>query len=125
MLETLSRLHNRTTATALFLSAIWLGNCVPVAALQISPAGAQQGRQITLREQLTVGLRAYTKADQAFIDKVVLLVEQKKLPRPLVDSTFFWARQRAVWHSRTRRLRPIVYFQPGLIQRARRIGVKL
>ena len=98
---------------------------LPAVAQQTVIPATQQGRKLTLRDQLTLGLRAFTKADKAFIDKVVILVEQKKLPRSLVDSTFLWARQRAVRHSRSRRLRPIVYFQPGLTQRARRLGIKL
>ena len=57
--------------------------------------GPAPGQQVTLRQQLTVGLKAFTKADFAFIDLVVLAVEQRKLPRILVDSTFLWARQKA------------------------------
>jgi len=94
-------------------------------AQQSSNTAPQQGRQVTLREQLTVGLKARTKADTAFINVVVRAVEQGRLPRRLVDTTFLWARERAVKRSYQRRLRPMVYFQPGLTQRARRIGVKL
>ena len=98
---------------------------LPTAAQQTARPAIQQGRKISLRDQLTLGLRAHTKADKAFVEKVVLLVQQNKLPRQLVDSTFLWARQRAVRHSRSRHLRPIVYFQPGLVQRAKRFGVML
>lgn len=87
--------------------------------------GPAKGRQITLRQQLATGLKAFTKADFAFIDTVVLAVEQRKLPRNLVDSTFLWARDRAARRSYTRRLRPMVYFQPGLTLRAKAIGLKL
>ena len=87
--------------------------------------GPAPGQQVTLRQQLTVGLKAFTKADFAFIDLVVLAVEQRKLPRLLVDSTFLWARQKAASKSYTRSLRPMVYFRPGLILRAKRLGVKL
>ena len=78
-----------------------------------------------MRQQLTVGLKAFTKADFAFIDLVVLAVEQRKLPRKLVDSTFLWARQKAARTLVHASLRPMVYFEPGLILRAKRLGVKL
>ena len=87
--------------------------------------GPGPNQQATLRQQLTAGLKAFTKADFAFIDLVVLAVEQRKLPRGLVDSTFLWARQKADRRSYARSLRPMVYFRPGLIRRAKRLGVKL
>lgn len=87
--------------------------------------GSADGRQITLRQQLTYGLRAFTKADFAFIDKVILAVEQGRLPREMVDSTFLWARDRAARRSYQRRLRPMVYFAPGLTRRAKHINVRL
>ncbi len=95
------------------------------AAAQSINTQGQQGRKISLRDQLTVGLRAKTKADLAFIDKVILAVQQGKLPRRLVDGTFLWARDRATRKSLSRRLRPMVYFQPALTLRALRLGIKL
>jgi len=94
-------------------------------AQQPNNIGPAQGRQITLRRQLTTGLRAFTKADFVFIEKVVKAVELGRLPRKLVDSTFLWSRSRAARKSYSRRLRPMVYFQPGLTLRAKRIGVIL
>lgn len=88
-------------------------------------SGATQGRQVTLQQQLTVGLKAFTKSDKDFIDTVVLAVEQGRLPRKLVDSTFLWARERSTRRSYSRQFRPMVYFQPGLTFRARRLGVNL
>ncbi len=84
-----------------------------------------QGRQISLRKQLTKGLRATKKADFEFLDRVVKAVEQGRLPRKMVDATFLWSRNRAARKSYVRRLRPMVYFQPGLTAQAKRIGVKL
>jgi len=98
---------------------------LPTTAAQAATSASQQGRKISLRDQLNLGLKVRTKGEKAFIDKVVVLVEQRKLPRVLVDGTFLWARERAVRHSRSRGRRPMVYFQPGLIQRARRFGIKL
>ena len=47
-----------------------------------------------LKEQLEKGLRA-TRPDQAaFIDKIVKLVAQDRLPRRIVNASFSWARKR-------------------------------
>lgn len=78
-----------------------------------------KGRKLPLKEQLTLGLKARTKEDKEFIDLVVSKVEEGELPRSLVDSTFLWARERANRRSPSRSLRPIVYFRPGLLARAK------
>ena len=96
-----------------------------ISAPRMGNIGPAEGRQITLRQQLTTGLRAFTKADFVFIDKVVLAVEQGRLPRKMVDSTFLWARDRAARRSYQRRLRPMVYFAPGLTLRAKQINITL
>ncbi|MEM9352249.1 MAG: hypothetical protein AAGA92_04480 [Planctomycetota bacterium] len=83
------------------------------------------GLQVSLSDQLRVGLRAVTKADFAFIDKVVTLVNTGKLPRSLVDSTFFWSRRRAALRGPKRALRPMVFFRPGLTLRAKAIGITI
>lgn len=94
-------------------------------AQQTTSTSTSQGRRIDLRDQLVSGLRAFTPADRAFIDKVVTAVGQGKLPRRVVDGTFFWARDRAARRSSMRRLRPMVYFRPALAARAKRFGVIL
>jgi hypothetical protein len=94
-------------------------------AQQSAQPATSQGRKLTLRDQLTTGLRAFTKRDFAFIDQVVILVEQGKLPRRVVDGTFLWSRDRAARRSYNRRLRPMVYFRPALVARSQRIGLKL
>ena len=108
-----------------FVSASVAQQTGNIGAQQMGNIGPAQGRQITLSQQLTTGLRAFTKADFAFIDKVVLAVEQGRLPRKMVDSTFLWARDRAARRSYQRRLRPMVYFAPGLTLRAKQINVPL
>lgn len=85
----------------------------------------RQGRQITLRDQLRVGLKAVTKGDFAFIDLVVLRVNQGVLSRSLVDGTFLWARRKVETQRPEYRKRPMVYFQPGLVMRAKAAGVIL
>ncbi len=116
----------RRFVPAALLLLLLLAAIAPFSVAQLpGNIGPAEGRQISLRRQLTSGLRAFTRADKAFIEKVVLAVETGVLPRKLVDSTFLWARKRATRKSNSRRLRPIVYFQPGLILRAKKIGVKL
>ncbi|NOZ39767.1 MAG: hypothetical protein GXP24_06025 [Planctomycetes bacterium] len=117
---------NRIPVIPVALSLMFLATFAAVsAAQQSSNIGPAQGRQVTLRKQLTIGLKVFTQADKVFIDKVVTAVEQGRLPRKLVDSTFLWARGRAKRRSYARYLRPMVYFQPGLTLRAKRIGVRL
>jgi hypothetical protein len=122
----------------LIVAACLIGALVGVGALTASINGEQiqgpikagapsdgEGRQVALRDQLRVGLKARTKADLEFIDLVVQRVNEGKLPRKLVDSTFLWARYRARIRPTTHPLRPIVYFQPALVLRAKAIGVRL
>lgn len=83
------------------------------------------GRQISLRDQLRVGLKAVTDADFAFIDLVVTRVNQNVLPKELVNSTFLYARKRVETRDGRYLKRPMVYFQPALVLRARALGVAL
>ena len=85
----------------------------------------RQGRQITLRDQLRTGLKAFTPDDLAFIDLVVAKVDQGVLSRTLVDSTFLWARRRVSTYGANYSKRPMVYFKPALIARAKAAGVIL
>jgi hypothetical protein len=97
----------------------------PSAPVQPSDPANRAGRQISLEDQLRVGLKAVTKADFAFIELVVQKVEVGELPRRLVDSTFLWARRRVQRQRPEYRKRPMVYFQPALVLRSRAIGVEL
>lgn len=121
-------------------SVLWAGlvlaalGLVTAAAQTVSPTSSRvqprgktdpAGRQVSLYDQLRVGLKAYTKEDLAFIAEVVEKVEEGKLPRKLVDSTFLWARNRYKAKPNGRRLRPMVYFQPALTLQAKKIGVVL
>lgn len=113
-------------ATALVIAAI------------VSSAGAQQprpatpttrvlrpGEKFTLYDQLRIGLKAATKADMEYIDRVVLRVNEGVLPRKLVDATFLWARNRYKTRPSQSRLRPIVYFQPALEAQVKKLGVTI
>ena len=98
---------------------------MPRRAVRPSDPRGRGGRQILLRDQLRTGLKAVTKADAAFIDLVVLRVNEGVLPRVLVDSTFHWARRRVAVTRTQYFKRPMVYFQPALVLRAKAIGVVL
>jgi hypothetical protein len=81
---------------------------------------------ISLRDRLIVGLKAMSKSDLEFVDRVVAKVNSGQLPQRMVDETFFWARKRVAPTSRgVKERRPIIYFRPVLTAQARRIGVEL
>lgn len=111
----------------LLLPVLVLGSLLPFQPTlgQQTSRNSSQGRQLSLAEQLRYGLRAKTKGDKGFLAAVVKAVEENRLPRALVDSTFLWARKRAKQRSIKRKLRPIVYFQPALVLRAKKLGLKL
>lgn len=75
----------------------------------------------TYREVLIFGLKARTPTELAYIDSVVLAVEEKKLPPRLVDQTYFWARTRSGNILYGRPNRPIIYFIPGLNARIKKL----
>jgi len=110
--------------TAVTLAAMGLGS---TAALAQEPAvtPASPSRKITLEERLKAGLKATTKCDADFLDIVVDLVKKGKLPQRVVDATFSWARNRSARRPRHRQPRPMIYFKPALVLRAKRIGVIL
>jgi hypothetical protein len=75
----------------------------------------------TYREVLIFGLKARTPTELAYIDSVVLAVEEKELPPRLVDQTYFWARTRSGNSLYGRPNRPIIYFIPGLNARIKKL----
>ena len=89
----------------------------------ITPAGSK--RPVTLRDRLVTGLRARLKSEIEFIDGLVLAVNLGQVPQRLVDQTYFWARIRARDERYGRPRRPIIYFQPAMAARAKRLGVVL
>ncbi len=88
-------------------------------ALAAEPGPVGQGGvvKIDLKKQLETGLLARRPIEFAYIDQIVLLVEQGDLPRKLVVSTFLWARR-----SPTRKLE---YFAFGLQARTKGMNVQL
>lgn len=90
--------------------------------------GARAGtstQPATMRDRLIFGLQARLKSEIAFVDLVVLRVRLGQLPQRLVDQTFFWAREHANPNQDGRQERPIIYFQPAMKLRAKKIGVTL
>lgn len=70
---------------------------------------------LTLKGQLEMGLKARRPVEFKYIAQIVKLVEEDKLPRSMVDSTFLYARQK--------KTRQIQYFQFALDARARAAGI--
>lgn len=119
-------MSSRRLLTKTFIAVLILVSGAGVAIAQEGAGAAEtEGRKLPLKEQLTLGLKATTKEDKEFISLVVQKVEQGTLPRPLVDSTFLWARERANRKSHSRSLRPIVYFKPALAARAKMMHLTL
>ena len=77
--------------------------------------GGGVAASIDLRAQLEKGLRARRPVEFQYIAEIVKLVEQGKLPRELVDSTFLYAR-----HKRSRQIQ---VFQFVLRSRAKQQGI--
>jgi hypothetical protein len=124
-LRTIQRAAFVGTIAAAFAGSVALSATNTNSIVKPSDAPNRNGRQITLRDQLRTGLKAFTPEDFAFIDLVVLRVEQGKLPRTIVDGTFLWARRRVTGLSMHYSKRPMVYFRPALVQRAKAVGVAL
>jgi hypothetical protein len=85
----------------------------------VGPASQGAGTEGTppLKIVLEKGLNARLPSEFAFVDKVVRLVDEGRLPVSVVDSTFLWARRRQPY--------PFPYFERALRIRAKRLGVVL
>ena len=75
------------------------------------------GPQPTLAEQLKVLLKPRLPEQVEFIEMVVRKVEDKTLPRDLVESTMLWAQKK--------KPHPYPYFERGLRERAAMAGIEL
>lgn len=81
-------------------------------------AASADPMQATLEETLKFGLKCRRPVEFAFVELVVLKVNQGQLPKDLVLSQFNWAREQS------ERV-PFPYFQFGMKKRAAAIGVDL
>ncbi|HVX59970.1 MAG TPA: hypothetical protein VHC19_05210 [Pirellulales bacterium] len=107
----------------------WLALALPVALLGAwslwrEPAAAQDVQslivtdgttRVSLKVQLEKGLRAMRPQDYAFLNVVLLQVEEGKLPRDLVEMSFLWARRQRAYR--------VQYFENVLRALAAREGV--
>ena len=94
-----------------------------LASFKLRPANGL--RRVSLRDRLVVGLQARLKSEIAFVELVVAKVHAGRLPERVVDQTFFWARQHSGITRGDMTNRPIIYFQPAMRARAKRIGLLL
>jgi hypothetical protein len=94
-----------------------------VATVTVTPARPQQ--PVSLRDRLVVGLQARLKSEVAFVDNVAFRVRVGQIPQRVVDQTFFWARDRASVLRDGKTRRPIIYFQPAMKARAKRLRITL
>jgi hypothetical protein len=101
---------------------VWAAND-EVEKIHVAPGRATA--TVNLRDRLVVGLQARLKSEVAFVELVVAKVRTGKLPQRLVDETFFWARQRAQNGRTNFTYRPIVFFEPAMRARAKRLKVDL
>jgi hypothetical protein len=86
-----------------------------VSSLKSNQAAAQEPRLDA--EQIKAGLRTTTVEENGFVDRVVLLVENRLLPARTVYTTFLWARKKP--------RHKFQYFRRAMIIRARQIGIRL
>lgn len=77
--------------------------------------GGVQG--LTLKTQLEKGLKARRPVEFDYIDQIIKLVDEEKLPRSLVVSTYLWAQRKPT--------RQLQYFQFALQMRAKGLDVEL
>jgi len=68
--------------------------------------------------RLETGLKARLPREFEFIDRIVELVKDGKLPQKLVDRIYFWAR-------RQNDHIPFPYFERALVRAAAAIGVRI
>ncbi len=71
-----------------------------------------------LKEQLKSGLLVRRPEEHLFIDRVVRMVEQDRLPVDLVKSVFQWARKK-------KKNTPFPYFEKALRLRAAELGISI
>jgi hypothetical protein len=117
-------------ASGLLIGALWISNrandqvaaAAGLVKIGIRPSTAT--RPASLRDRLVVGLQARLEPEIEFVELVTARVRSGQLPQRLVDQTFFWARQHASTRA-ARTQRPIIYFRPAMVARAKRIGVVL
>lgn len=82
-----------------------------------APHFLESAQQEELRALLEVGLRPASAQQAAFLDKIVEMVGDGRLPLEMVEGTFVWARRQSGW--------AYPYFEQAIRLRARRAGIKI
>ncbi len=95
------------------LTCGWPGSSL----LDVPAAGVEVAN---LQQQLESGLKARRPEEFAFIQMVVTKVANNQLPLDLVKSTFLWARKNP-----DAKEYPFVYFERGLRERAKKLGITI
>lgn len=128
--KTLPKFTRRTLALVAateLLAGGWCATAVsqitPNAPNRMSSRPLDPAHPTTYHDVLLFGLKARLPSELAYVDSVVLAVEQGKLPSLLVDQTFFWARKRSVNNMVGRSNRPIIYFIAALNARVKKLGL--
>jgi hypothetical protein len=86
--------------------------------LSLSRRAGASPMQADFHETLKFGLKCRLPSEFAFVDLVVLKVDQGLLPKDLVLSQFNWSREQSAKI-------PFPYFQFGMRKRAAALGVDL
>jgi hypothetical protein len=110
---------------AVFIFAIVLQKAYAAETQRVVVAPGRAQQVVNLRDRLVVGLQARLKSEVSFVESVVAKVRTGKLPQRVVDETFFWARDRASISRNGSSRRPIIFFQPAMTARAKRLRVEL
>jgi hypothetical protein len=128
--KTLPKFTRRTlalAAVAMLLAGGWCATAVsqvtPNTPNRMSSRPLDPAHPATYHDVLVFGLKARLPSELAYVDSVVLAVEQGKLPSLLVDQTFFWARSRSTNNMIGRQNRPIIYFIAALNARVAKLGL--
>jgi hypothetical protein len=92
---------------------------LPCVVVAIGWAWAQQATAAVKldADEIKVALRTVTPDDNAFVERVVNMVNAEKLPAELVNSTLQWARKKPVYQFQ--------YFKRALILRAAKQGITI
>ena len=102
----------------LFIAISFCSTSNQVAAQSINNRTISNPNVAQLEDRLRLGLRIRKDDEQAYIDRVVKLVREGKLPQKLVDTTFLWVRKK-----RPDTNFPLIYFRRVLKIRADALNI--
>ncbi len=94
-----------------------------LASAEGATAQTTSNRKPTLRERLVNGLQVRRPSEFAFIDAVIDTVNRGEISERLVNRFFGWSRSKAA--KRGRKRRGVIYFQAGLTEQAKKLGISI